>query len=128
MELDSLLTGLLQLERLRPTELDPNVSQNGSRTWSLSPELIELGQQWIRDEQAGLQFDNRSLHPEDFEELTGTFHMMEDINGTRPQLKYQTISFRQNKREGPSVKGPLSVQVERERMRGQRSRRPFTAS
>ena len=81
VELDTLLQELIQLERLRVTELNHTVIQNGSRTWSLPPQIIELGQQWAGEEQESIPFDNRQLLQEDSQKLAGTFHM-KDFNGT----------------------------------------------
>ena len=58
-KLDTLLSVLLHLDRLRPSEQDSNVVQNGSRSWTLPPRLIDLGQQWISKKQVYAPFDNR---------------------------------------------------------------------
>ena len=63
-------------------ELDPSAVQNGSRSWSLPPRLIDLGQRWMRDEEAGIPFDNTQLNPDDFKEMLGTYRM-EDLKGVR---------------------------------------------
>ena len=73
-EFDTLLRKLLQIVRLRISELDRNVVQNGSRPWMQSPRLIELGQHWIREEQEGVPLDNRQLNSEDSTDLAGTYH------------------------------------------------------
>ena len=102
-ELDDFLDELLGLERLQVTELDPTTVQNGSRSWSLPPRLVQLGLQWIRDEDAGVPFDNTTLDADDFTELLGTYHM-EDFRGLRSPIKYLCKSFRTNKKVGPTVK------------------------
>ena len=68
-EQEELVDELLHLDRLRVEALDPTAVQNGSRSWSLPPRLIELGQPGIREE--GLPFDNTLLNPADFIELLG---------------------------------------------------------
>ena len=57
--------------------------------------MVQLGMQWIREEEAGIPFDNTTLVADDFTELLGTYHM-EDFRGLRSPIKYLPKSFRNN--------------------------------